>query len=120
MWNIDFGRKIALYTFLLFITFMFPLFTSAAEVLQVTDSSTLLIGDQNRTYTVKIACLEVSPSQDKSVITFLRSELPRHSRVNLRPKGAKDGVLISKVISIENKNDIGAQIVSKDLARSTC
>ena len=33
----------------------------AAEILQVTSSSVLLIGDHNRTYTVKLACTEISP-----------------------------------------------------------
>ena len=36
--------------------FCFYLEVDAAEILQVTSSSVLLIGDHNRTYTVKLAC----------------------------------------------------------------
>tara|TARA_Y100001968_G_scaffold310906_1_gene332314 strand:+ start:20205 stop:20576 length:372 start_codon:yes stop_codon:yes gene_type:complete len=93
---------------------------NAAEVLQVTNSSTLLIGDQNRNYTVKIYCLEVSPANESSVVDFLNSELPRHSKVNLQPRGAKDGILYAKLISLRDNIDITEKIISNKLAKKSC
>ena len=50
---------------------------SAAEVLQVSSSSILLIGDNNRTYTVKIACTEISPDFEKRSVNWLIIASPR-------------------------------------------
>lgn len=38
-----------------------PLLTQAAEVLQVREATLLQVGDRNRNYSVRLACIEVSP-----------------------------------------------------------
>ena len=118
--EVSLKKKFIFSLLLLVVLLLYPLSTYAAEVLQVTNSSTILIGDQNRNYTVKIACLEVDSTKENYIIDFLTSELPRHTKVNLRPKGSDGGVLLSRVITIESDNDIGEQILSKGWARNTC
>ena len=114
-----FNRLISLVIILSFI-FSFVFDIKAAEVLQITNSSTLVIGEQNRNYTVKIYCMEVSPDQENSVIEFLGSALPRHSRVNLQPRGSKDGILYAKIISLDDNADISQKIISNKLAKRNC
>ena len=65
----------------------------AAEVLQVRSSSLLQVGDHNRTYTVALACSAVDASQEAEATAWLRQELPRRRKVNLRPVGSSDGQL---------------------------
>ncbi|MBW3041554.1 nuclease [Prochlorococcus marinus] len=92
----------------------------AAEILQVSSSSVLLIGDHNRTYTVKIACTEVSPDLEERSIIWLRKQLPRHTKVNLKPKGSEDGVLIAKVIPFKSNIDIAEEFINEGLATNKC
>tara|TARA_Y100001968_G_scaffold331168_1_gene384965 strand:+ start:5651 stop:5995 length:345 start_codon:yes stop_codon:yes gene_type:complete len=113
-------KNIILCLFLLLITFSYPDTIFSAEVLQVKDSSTLIIGDQNRNYTVKIACLEVESAKENIAKSYLQDILPRHSKVNLRPRGSLDGILISRVIKIDSNNDIGDYIISAGYASSGC
>lgn len=70
---------------------------SAAEVLQVRSATLLQIGDRNRSYPVRLACLEVAPDDQELAQQWLRDRLPRQSRVNLRPIGAQDGTLVARV-----------------------
>ena len=70
---------------------------SAAEVLAVRSATLLQVGDSNRTYTVELACLAVAPEQQQQALAWLRRELPRRSRVNLRPLGSHDGILLARV-----------------------
>ncbi len=93
---------------------------NAAEVLQITNYSTLQIGDNNRNYTVRIACLEVEPSKEKEVLSWLKYKLPRRSKVNLQPRGSDDGTLIAKVIPIGSDVDITKELVFQELASSNC
>ena len=98
---------------LLFILLIiFPLQVLGAEVLQVRSSSLLQVGDQNRSYTVKIACMEVKPAFDADVMNWLKLELPRKTRVNLRPQSSFEGVLLARVIKIPSQNDISKDLVS--------
>ena len=92
----------------------------AAEVLQVSSSSVLLIGDHNRTYTVKLACAEISPDLEEKSIKWLKKQLPRHTKVNLRPKGSIEGVLVAKVIPFDSNIDISEKYINEGLATNKC
>jgi len=92
----------------------------AAEILQVTSSSVLLIGDHNRTYTVKLACTEISPDLEEKSVNWLKEQLPRHTKVNLKPKGSLDGVLVAKVIPFDSKSDITEKYINEGLATYKC
>ena len=114
-------NKIFSKILILFISFLF--FYSevfAAEILQVTSSSVLLIGDHNRTYTVKLACTEVSPELEEKSVKWLKKQLPRHTKVNLKPKGSVDGVLVAKVIPFDSNVDITEKYINEGLAREKC
>ena len=93
---------------------------NAAEVLQISSSSVLLIGDNNRTYTVKIACMEVRPGLEDQSIIWLKKQLPRHTKVNLKPKGSLDGVLVAKVIPFNSNIDITEKYIIEGLATNKC
>ncbi len=114
-------KKIYIKFFILLISFFsFFLKADAAEVLQVSSSSVLLIGDNNRTYTVKIACTEISPDLEERSVAWLRKQLPRHTKVNLKPKGSVDGVLVAKVIPFNSNIDITQLYINEGLATNQC
>ena len=93
---------------------------SAAEVLQVRSSSLLQVGDHNRTYTVELACVAVDPSQELEAVSWLREQLPRRRRVNLRPVGSRDGQLLAKVTPIGDSADLSTGLVAASLAADSC
>ena len=100
--------------------FYFYLDVDAAEVLQVTSSSVLLIGDHNRNYTVKLACAVVNPDLEEKSVDWLKKQLPRHTKVNLKPEGSVDGVLIAGVIPFNSNIDISEQYIKEGLAKNNC
>ena len=101
------------------LTFL-PLNLFAAEVQQVRSSTLLQIGDRNRSYTVKLSCLEIDPSDEDAAVNFLKSELKSKRRVNLKPQGANDGILSAIVILVESKKDIGQSLSQAGLASLNC
>lgn len=116
-----FMRIINLFLFGLILAFCFyPLDAIAAEVLQVRSSSLLQIGDNNRSYTVQLVCMEVDPTNESAAKRWIKQELPRGKRVNLKPKGSKEGVLLAKVTPIGSDKELGEALVEKGLGRSTC
>ena len=92
----------------------------AAEVLQVRSSSLLQVGDHNRTYTVALACASVDASQEAEATSWLRRELPRRRRVNLRPVGSSDGQLMARVTPLGADRDLSSGLIAAGLASNSC
>ena len=97
-----------------------PAPAAAAEVLQVRSATVLQVGDGNRNYTVELACIRVDQAQEQASIDWLRHELPRRSRVNLRPMGQDNGVLMAKVQKLGESQDLASGLVAAGLAESSC
>ncbi|WP_225875567.1 hypothetical protein [Cyanobium sp. NS01] len=99
---------------------LWPSAAQAAEVLQVRGNGQLQVGDGNRSYTVALACIRIDPSGQAEVADWLRSDLPRRSRVNLRPMGTADGMLLARVTRLapegSDQLDLGASLVQRGLA----
>ena len=98
-----------LLTLLIWLT---PGAAAAAEVLVVRTATLLQVGDSNRSYTVELACLSVAPEQQQQALAWLRRELPRRSRVNLRPLGSHDGILLAKVQKLGSANDLASGLIA--------
>ena len=93
---------------------------SAAEVLQVRSSSLLQVGDRNRTHTVVLACAAVDPVLEDEAVRWLRDQLPRRRRVNLRPVGSLDGQLLARVTPLGEPTDLSTGLVAASLAVDSC
>ena len=94
----------------------------AAEVLQVRQADLLLIGDHNRTYSVRLACVQPLEGKEAAALDFLRKQLPRGQRVNLMPMGSQGGLLLARVRPIGKTSDLSSQLVAAQLAElsSSC
>lgn len=93
-----------------------PTAAFAAEVLQVRGATLLQVGDSNRSYAVELACVRVDANQSAGAIAWLRQEVPRRTRVNLRPVGQHDGVLVARVDKLGSDASLGAGLVVAGLA----
>ena len=85
---------------------------AAAEVLQVRSATMLQVGDQNRSYSVALACLNVPADQAAAATDWLRHELPRRTRVNLRPQGNDQGVLLARVERLDRRSDVANDLIA--------
>ena len=114
-------RKYIIVLFLIATFFLLsPINTLAAQVLQVNSSSLLQIGDRNRTYTVKLSCLEIPPSNEDKAIIWLKSQLKGKKRVNLKPEGVNNGILLARVSLLNSQKDLAQSLSEKGIAKKTC
>ena len=111
-------RGVVLLASLLMLLLVAP--ADAAEVLQVRTSSLLQVGDRNRTYTVQLACVDVTADAETEAVGWLRQQLPRRRRVNLRPVGSRDGQLLARVTPLGESVDLSAGLVAAGLAGDSC
>ena len=93
---------------------------AAAEVLQVRGPALLQVGDGNRSYAVELACVQIPTDSEPQAMAWLRQQLPRRSRVNLRPLGQREGVLLARVSRLNGgvPQDLGDAMVAAGLAEA--
>ena len=96
-----------------------PATTWAAEVLQVREPDLLLIGDHNRTYSVRLACIAPVAGEETAALKLLRAKLPRRQRVNLMPMGSRDGLLLARVRPLGQEQDLNDLLITAGLAQAT-
>lgn len=92
---------------------------AAAEVLQVRTATLLQVGDQNRSYSVALACVDLAPAEAAAARDWLRADLPRRTRVNLRPLGADQGLLVAHVQRLDRGTDLASDLMAAGYGQRT-
>jgi hypothetical protein len=93
-----------------------PAAASAAEVLRVRGGGLLQVGDRNRSYDVQLGCMSIDPEHEAEADAWLRRELPRRTRVNLRPVGQYGGLLLARINRLEDGVDVSDALIDAGLA----
>jgi hypothetical protein len=105
---------------MLLVLLVAPASSAAAELRQVRTATVLQVGDSNRSYSVRLACIAVADDQEQEAVRWLRQAVGRGSRLNLRPLGEQDGQLLARVSSLPRgqrpAQDLGAGLVAAGLA----
>ena len=114
-------KKITLFLIIVFLIVLYPIRTYSAEILQINNSSSILVGDQNRDLTIKLFCVEINNEDDEKIaLNLLKKEFPRGSKVKIKPIGFKENILIAKVFDINETKEMSDLLIAKNLSKQTC
>ena len=114
-------KKIAYFLIIIFLVILYPIRTYSAEILQINNSSSILVGDQNRNLAIKLFCVEINNVDDEKIaLNLLKKEFPRGSKVKIKPFGFKENILIAKVFDINETKEMSDLLISKNLSKETC
>ena len=97
-----------------------PVVVNSAEILQIKNSNTILVGDQNRNLTIGLFCVDVNENNEIEATNLLKSEFPRGSKVKIKPFGFKEKVLLAKVFNIKGTKEMTEILVAKNLSSDIC
>ena len=97
-----------------------PISVDSAEILQIKNSNTILVGDQNRNLTIRLFCVDVNENDEIEATNLLKSEFPRGSKVKIKPFGFKENVLLAKVFNIKGTREMTELLVAEDLTGEIC
>ncbi len=97
-----------------------PLIVNSAEILQIKNSNTILVGDQNRNLNIRLFCVDVNENDELEATNILKSQFPRGSKIKIKPFGFKENVLLAKVYNIKGTKEMTELLFSKDLTSEIC
>ena len=98
-----------------------PIRTYSAEILQINNFNSILVGDQNRDLSIKLFCVDINDLEDEEIaINLLKKEFPRGTKVKIKPMGFKGNILVAKVFNISETKEMSELLNAKDLNKETC
>ena len=114
-------KKIISFSILFFLIVLNPIRTYSAEILQINNSNSIVVGDQNRNLPIKLSCVDINDDDDERIaVKLLKKEFPRGSKVKIKPIGFKENILIAKVFDINETKEMSELLIEKDLTKQTC
>ena len=114
-------KKFIALSIVCFLVIFYPIRTYSAEILQINNSSSILVGDQNRNLAIKLFCVEINNEDDEKIaINLLKKEFPRGSKVKIKPIASKENILIARVFDINESKEMSELLIAKDLSKKSC
>ena len=118
---IEFFKKIlSNLLFLFFGLLLYPSISNSAEILQINDPSTILIGDQNRNLTINLYCSEVKEENEVNALNLLKENFPRGTKVKIKPLGYKGDYLSARVFKMEDTTEMTKLLSDNKLSNENC
>ena len=114
-------RKILSLLIIFSLIVLNPIRTYSAEILQIKNSSNILVGDQNRDLSILLYCVDINDLEDEEIaINLLKKEFPRGSKVKIKPMGFKENILVARVFNINETKEMSDLLIAKNLTHETC
>ena len=114
-------KIISLLIVIFFLIVVNPIIIYAAEILQIKDFNSILVGDQNRDLSIKLFCVDINNVEDKKIaINLLKREFPRGSKVKIKPMGFKENNLVARVFNISETKEMSELLNKQNLTIETC
>ena len=97
-----------------------PVIVNSAEILQIKNSNTILVGDQNRNLAIGLFCVDVKENNELEATNLLKREFPRGSKVIIKPFGFKENDLLAKVFNIKGTKEMTELLFARGLTSEIC
>ena len=97
-----------------------PAYLNSAEILQIIDSKTIVIGDQNRNLSIKLVCSNVNLENEIAALELLRIKFPRGTKVKIKPQGFKENTLLAKIYKLNENIEMNQLLYTNNLSEQVC
>ena len=118
--NVDKLKKI-LQIILIFIALIIcPINVSSAELLQIKDINTIVVGDQNRSLYLSLYCIDINENEKVKAIEILKRNFPRGTKVKIKPYGSNGNRLLAKIFRVDDKVEMTALLSTFNSSDENC
>ena len=99
---------------------LFPIKAISAELLQINDPNTILVGDQNRSLYLSLYCIDIDENDKDKAIEILKRNFPRGTKVKIKPYGSEDKKLLAKIYRIDDETEMAELLETINASDKNC
>ena len=115
------GLKKLLQIILIFIFILIsPINTDSAELLQINDVDTILVGDQNRSLNLSLYCIDINENERGKATEILKKNFPRGTKVKIKPYGSNGDRLLAKIFRLDDETEMTELLKTFDSSDKNC
>ena len=112
----NFIQIILVFVFLI----IFQINANSAELLQINDVNTILLGDQNRSIYISLYCIDINEKDKVEATEILRRNFPRGTKVKIKPYGSNGERLLAKVFRVDEETEMTELLETYNSSEKNC
>ena len=98
----------------------FPINAYSAELLQINDVNTILVGDQNRSLYLSLYCIDINENENEKATEILKRNFPRGTKVKIKPFGSKGDRLLAKIFRVDDQTEMTELLNTYNSSEKNC
>ena len=118
--NIDGLRRILQIILIFTLLVICPINIYSAELLQINDINTILVGDQNRSLYLSLYCVDINENEKGKATEILKRNFPRGTKVKIKPYGSNGNKLIAKIFRVDDENEMTELLNTFNSSEKNC
>ena len=118
--NFDGLKKILQITFIFIVLIICPINIYSAELLQINDVNTILVGDQNRSLYLSLYCIDINENEKENATKILKRNFPRGTKVKIKPYGSNGSRLLAKIFRVDDETEMTELLNTFNLSKENC
>ena len=99
---------------------IFPTNINSAELLQIEDLNTILVGDQNRSLYLSLYCIDIDENEMENATKILKRNFPRGTKVKIKPYGSNGSRLLAKIFRVDDDTEMTELLKTYNSSKGNC
>ena len=92
----------------------------SAELLQIKDVNTILVGDQNRSLYLSLYCIDINENEKENATKILKRNFPRGTKVKIKPYGSNGSRLMAKIFRVDDDTEMTELLNTFNSSKENC
>ena len=118
--NVDRLKKILQIILIFIVLIMCPTNINSAELLQIKDVNTIVVGDQNRSIFLSLYCIDINENEKENATKILKRNFPRGTKVKIKPYGSNDSRLLAKIFRVDDDTEMTELLKTYNSSKGNC
>ena len=92
----------------------------SAELLQINDATSILVGDQNRSLNLSLYCVDIDKNDKEKATEILKNKFPRGTKVKIKPYGSNGSKLFAKIFRVDDDTEMTELLNTFNSSKENC
>ena len=118
--NLDGWKKLLQLILIFIVLIICPINTYSAEILQINNVNTILVGDQNRSLYLSLYCVDINENEEENATKILKRNFPRGTKVKIKPYGSNGSRLLAKIFRVDDETEMTELLNTYNSSKENC